>query len=300
MDIKFNGFANNVLTDGDQYSYFFDGKTLHLNRIKRPSGVEYVIGNKRFSILKTNKHSGGNVVLYDCIQRSVSWSNDEIEVQPSYIFESKYEDQSFDQFSGIICYGKWINKLFPPSQIVEYDSLNYYNTKEPFHQNVRDGSKIIRLKKWDDVDQKFKYKIDGEEIEISFNISSPGTIRDEDENLGEIKSLFELKFSNSHNISELKDFYLIIRKFFQFLTNRQDILFDEIHIVRSCENGKHERIGYFYDLYNKSSEIPKNMHLVKHYFSNITKLFKYISNEKVNFNHIPKNNLEFKIQKNIF
>lgn len=292
MDIKFNGFANNVIKEGDQYSYYFDGEILHLNRTKRVSGVEFSLTNRQIPILETIKHNGGNVVLFDCIERFISLSNDELEIKPSYIFESKYNDYQFKEFSGIVCYGKWINKLFPPSQIVEYDSLNYDHNKETFHQCVRDGSKTIKVKKWDDVDKKFKYKIDGEEIEISFNITSPGTIREEDENLGEIKSLFELKFSKSHNISEVKDFYLIIRKFFQFLTNRQDILFDEIHILQSCDSEKYERIGYFYDLYNKSSEVPKKMHLAKHYFGNITKLFKYISNEKINFNHIPKNNLE--------
>ena len=71
-------------------------------------------------------------------------------------------------------------------------------------------------------------------------------------------------------------------------------MFDEVYILQLDENNKYERIGYFYDLCNKSSEIPPKMHHVKHYFSNITKLFKYISNEKVNFNHIPKNNTEFK------
>ncbi|MGN1222732.1 MAG: hypothetical protein ACI4T1_01205 [Christensenellales bacterium] len=292
MDIKFNGFANNVIKDGDQYSYFFDGEILHLNRIKEVSGVEYSFINKQISVLQTTKHDGGNVVLFDCIERCMGLSNDELEIKPSYIFESKYQNYQFDKFSGIVCYGKWINKLFPPSQIVEYDSLNYEHNKETFYQCARDGSKTIKLKKWDDVDKKFKYKVNSEEIEISFNISSPGTIREEDENLGEIKSLFELKLSNSHNITEVKDYYLIIRKFFQFLTNRQDILFDEIHILQSCEVGKYERIGCFYDLNNKSSEIPKKMHLAKHYFGNITKLFKYISNEKINFNHIPKNNLE--------
>lgn len=294
MEIKFNGFANNVIKDGDQYSYFFDGEILHLNRIKEVSGVEYSFTNKQISVLQTTKHDSGNVVLFDCIERCMALSNDELEIKPAYIFESKYQNHQFDKFSGIICYGKWINKLFPPSQIVEYDSLNYEHNKETFHQCARDGSKTIRLKKWDDVDKKFKYKVDGEEVEISFNISSPGTIREYDENLGEIKSLFELKLSNSHNITEVKDYYLIIRKFFQFLTNRQDILFDEIHILQSCEGGKYERIGYFYDLYNKCSEVPKNMGLAKHYFGNITKLFKYISNEKINFNHIPKNNLEYK------
>ncbi len=292
MDIKFNGFANNVIKEGDQYSYYFDGEILHLNRTKRVSGVEFSLTNRQIPILETIKHNGGNVVLFDCIERFISLSNDELEIKPSYIFESKYNGYQFKEFAGIVCYGKWINKLFPPSQIVEYDSLNYDHNKETFHQCVRDGSKTIKVKKWEDVDKKFKYKIDGEEIEISFNITSPGTIREEDENLGEIKSLFKLKFSKSHNISEVKDFYLIIRKFFQFLTNRQDILFDEIHILQSCDSEKYERIGYFYDLYNKSSEVPKKMHLAKHYFGNITKLFKYISNEKINFNHIPKNNLE--------
>ena len=294
MDNKFNGFANNVVKDGDQYSYFFDGEILHLNRITKVPGAEFSFDYKQLSVLQTMKNGGGNVVLFDCIQRFVGLSNDELEIKPSYIFESKYQNQVFDKFSGVVCYGKWINKLFPPSQIVEYDSLNYNHNKETLDQCVRDGSKTIKLKKWNDVDKKFKYKVDGEEVEISFNISSPGTIRDEDENLGEIKSLFELKLSNSHSISEVKDYYLILRKFFQFLTNRQDILFDEVYILQLDENNKYERIGYFYDLCNKSSEIPPKMHHVKHYFSNITKLFKYISNEKVNFNHIPKNNTEFK------
>lgn len=292
MDIKFNGFANNVIKNGDEYSYYFDGEILHLNRIKRVSGMDFSLTNQQVSILETTKHHGGNVVLFDCIKRFIALSNNELEIKPSYIFESKYENQQFKEFSGIVCYGKWVNKLFPPSQIVEYDSLNYDHNKDAFNILARDGSKIIKTKKWKDVDKKFKYNVDGEEIEISFNISSPGTIKENDENLGEIKSLFELKLSKKHNITEVKDFYLIIRKFFQFLTNRQDILFDEIHILQLDENGKHERIGYFYDLYNKSSDIPNRIPLAKYYFGNIEKLFKYISNEKVNFNHIPKDNFE--------
>lgn len=291
MDNEFSGFVNDVLKKGDRYSYFFDGKLFHLNRTESVSGVEYVLARQQFPMLKTIKNNGGNVVLFDCVQWPLIFTNDELEIKPSYIFESKFSNVSFEEFSGIVCYGEWINKLFPPSQIVEYDSLNYKHNKDAFNISVKDGSKTIKLKRWKDVDKKFKYLDHGEEVEISFNISTPGTIMPEDENLGEIKSLFEIKFSRPHNISELKDKYLVIRKFFQFLVNRQDVTFDEIHVLRSCGDG-YERIGYFYDLVNKSSEIPKQTHEVKYYFSNIAKLFKYISNEKVNFNYIHKNNEE--------
>ncbi|MBQ8451655.1 MAG: hypothetical protein IJ538_02640 [Clostridia bacterium] len=294
MDNNFNGFANNVIKNGDQYSYFFDGEIFHLNRIKEVSGAEFSFEPKQLPILKTTKDGGGAVILFDCIQRFVGRSLNEIDIKPSYLFESKYKNLSFDKFSGIVCYGKWINKLFPPSQIVEYDSLNYDHNKKNFFECVRDGSKIIKLKKWTNVDKKFKYISHGEKIEISFKISSPGTIMPEDEDLGKINSCFELKFSREHSILELKDYYLKIRKFFQFLTNRQDILFDEIYILKKSEKSGFERIGFFYDMCNKNSEIPKSMHKVDCYLSNITKLFKYIGNEKVNFNHIPKNSIEHK------
>ena len=86
MDIKFNGFANNVIKEGDQYSYYFDGEILHLNRTKRVSGVEFSLTNRQIPILETIKHNGGNVVLFDCIERFISLSNDELEIKPSYNF----------------------------------------------------------------------------------------------------------------------------------------------------------------------------------------------------------------------
>ena len=84
-----------------------------------------------------------------------------------------------------------------------------------------------------------------------------------------------------------------VRKFFQFITNRQDILFDKIYVLKSAEEGSFERVGFFHDLCNKNSNIQNKINKASSFFEHITELFKYVTNEAINFNYIPKNNQEY-------
>ena len=289
---SFSGFIDKLPNFDCKYSYFFDKKLLHLNKVvEREKKHIYLLGDERINYLSTKMSYGGNAIFYDCIQHFEDFLSNNIIIKPSYLYTSRYANFSFNGFCGLVFKAKFINQLFPPSQIVEYDSLNSKHNKDMFKE-VRDGSKKILLKTFSAVDKKFDLSLNGIKTQICFNITSPGTIRKEDENLGEISSNFTIKFDEEIPFIKLKDYYLIVRKFFQFLTNRQDIEFEEVKILGINQGVKYDFIGNFYDFVHKSNELIKIVCPVELYFGHIAKLFKYISNEKINFNHIPKNNVE--------
>lgn len=286
----FSGFIDNIEDFNDKYSYYFDKEKLILNRIEKHN-VTSNMSNKNIDFLSTRLPENGSAIFYNSYLYYPSFlSSNQIIIRPSYLCLSKYANIPIAQYTGLVFKSKFIDILFPPTQIIEFDSLSSDNIKNIIR---RDGSKVIKLKKWEDVDKSFNLSLNGEKISIMFNITSPGTINEKDNNLGEISSNFTLKFEHPQNIEKLKDIYLIVRKFFQFLSNFQDISFDSITVLGQIDNNyKYQDIGFFYDLKSNFDNNYNYKYLcpVSYYFNNIENLFLTISNEKINFNYIPKNN----------
>lgn len=288
---SFNGFIDKADFLGGSYSYYFDGKNLHLNKINDgKKTIHYITSSQNVKFLNTRLSSGGSASFYDCnYYYNNILSSREMTIAPASCLISRYANIPISEFSGLVFSGKVIDKLFPPSQIVKYDSLNLSHIKN-ISKLKRDGSKTIVLKSFGEVDKSFKFKYNKEQYNILFNISSPGTILKGDKNLGEIKSNFTLKFKEKQPIENLEKIYIIVRKLFQFLSNIKDIAFDEIKVLLNSNDDNYEYIGDFYDLIHTKDENDYSIICpVELYFSHIDKVFLNISNEKINFNYIPKN-----------
>jgi len=264
---------------------------LHLNKIDDvEKSIHYIKPKQNIQFLNTRLSDGGNATFYNCNYYCNNFlSEREITITPASCLISRYANIPISEFSGLVFSGKVIDKLFPPSQIVKYDSLNFSHIKN-INELKRDGSKTIILKSFDEVDKSFQFIYNQKQCNILFNISSPGTILEEDKNLGEIKSNFTIKFKEKLPIENLENIYLIVRKLFQFLSNIKDIAFDEIKVLSNSSSDAYEYIGDFYDLVHfKDENEYKIICPVNLYFSHIDKVFLNISNEKINFNYIPKN-----------
>ncbi|MBR1925899.1 MAG: hypothetical protein IJ837_03480 [Clostridia bacterium] len=294
---EFCGFIDNMENIDGKFSYYFnsDNKRLIINRLEDDSKktITYTFKNKKLDYLETRFSDGRNAIFFNnvVIYPSLNSLNTGI-IIPSYYCVSKYYGFPIKDFYGLVFKSNFIDKLFHPTQIVQYDSLNIENC---INSISRDGSKTIILKKFDEVDKSFNLKLNGENVTIMFNITSPGTIKKDDVNLGEISSNFTIKFENSQNINKIKEIYLIIKKFFQFLCNFRDISFDEIKILGQFQDDfKYQEIGRFYELLDKydNNYNYRLMCPVSYYFNKLPKLFKTISEEKINFNYIHKNNEE--------
>lgn len=291
---KFSGFIDKCEEFDGKYSYYFDGEKLFLNKINNEEKSIHTIKTQRhMHCINTRLADGGTAAFFNCNYNYNNWlSSKEITIASAGCFISRYANMPVENFSGLVFSGHIVDKLFPPTQIVKYDSLNFEHIKD-ISKLKRDGSKTIVLKSFNEVDKSFNFKYNQKNCTIMFNISSPGTISAEDKTLGEIKSNFTITFEENIPLTELDKIYLVVRKLFQFLSNIKDISFDEIRVLNRTAENVYERIGNFYDLIHKENlNDYKIICPVKYYFTHIDKLFLTISQEKINFNYIPKNKSE--------
>lgn len=290
--IHFNGFIKDVFSQGELHSFHFDGKRLYLNLVKNDNAVRCSSFSQQIEYLSAEPMSDGALCLYDCICKNSLFNESSI-ILPAMYFLPKCVNIKYTKFDRMLFKGKLLNSLFPPSQKIKYDSYSYDFNPNLFNKDI-DGSKIIELKTFDETDKKFTSVIDGEKIECVFGVYLPRPADENDDNLGALTSYFSVKFENSQDLKNLKKYYKIIRKLFQFLAKRQDVSFDEIEISTKRPDGKLERIGNFFDNTieaNVSTEKTGNVLL---YLSHIDELLTNINNENINFSYIPENETETK------
>lgn len=287
-NLNFSGIIFDPPFSDGKFSYYFDGSKLNLIKIEDLNFIEIHSSQNNFNILETKLSRGGNVVFFDCVQRFRDFLSTDNVIVPLYLFKSRFEDKAFSTFKKLVFTSNFINQLFPPTQIVAYDSDNYYHNADLLTKKW-DGPKKIILKKSLDVNKSFDINLNeiDTKVKISFNITTSGAIYKSDENLGEISSNFTISFDDPLPINKIKDIYLIVKKFFQFLTNRLDINFEDIEVRDDTQT-----IGYFYDLVHDTNEKIPFVCPVNFYFNSISKLFEYIGNSNVNLNHIPRNEIE--------
>lgn len=290
-EITFNGFIDNLPINKTNYSYYFDGKKLNLNPISNVGGSHFNLGQYPLDFCLGRYSDGGTVAFFNNVLVQKGIFSKEINFYPTYYFRSRYL-RNITTFEKIRFTGPLVNLIFPPIQMVEYDSKNLKDNPK-WYLDKNNGSKTIKIKPFNDVDKVFTVMLKGLKCKCTFGMFSPGSIREQDTNLGELKTYFSIEFETPQSIEKLKEFYLIIHKFFQFLLKRQNVWFDEIGVCGKTENG-YDTLGYFVDLKASAEETPKSCCQFSYYEKNIDKLFEFISQENVNFNYIAKNSQESK------
>ena len=291
----FNGFIDEFPTTKKKYSFHFDGEKVNLNPLTPNDRM--IFGGRHLPVdfCPARYTSGGTVAFYNCGVEEVGIfsGSGEIRLHPTYYFYSRAVNVQADSFDRIQFTGELVNLVFPPIQKVEYDSDNPSDNPLWFTKEY-DGSKTIKTKPFAQVDKSFVVSIDGVICTCRFGVFSPGSITEKDSNLGELKSYFSIEFHSSQSLEKLKTVYLIVRKFFQFLLNRQEIWFNEIVISNRNKNGKYENNGYFVDLKVQPDTPPKSCSQFSCFEPHVDKLFELISREDINFNYITKNSKEAK------
>lgn len=174
---KFSGFIDKCEEFDGKYSYYFDGEKLFLNKVNNEEKSIHTIKTQRhMHCINTRLADGGTAAFFNCNYNYNNWlSSKEITIAPAGCFISRYANMPVENFSGLVFSGHIVDKLFPPTQIVKYDSLNFEHIKD-ISKLKRDGSKTIVLKSFNEVDKSFNFKYNQKNCTIMFNISSPGTI----------------------------------------------------------------------------------------------------------------------------
>ncbi len=288
----FNGFIDNVGARGRKYSFFFDGKKLNLNPVEITSGIRCSTRREQCEFLSAMYTCGGTLAFFNNVIYEKSLFTKEVEIYPTYYYRSRNIDVQTNTFDGIRFTGELIHKIFTPFQMVEYDSANLRQNPKLVYEK-ENGKKTIKLKAFAEVDKSFSAKINNLDVDCSFGVFSPGTITEQDTNLGELKSYFSIKYKTPQPIENLKETYLTICKFFQFLLNRHDIYFDEVAVQHYNEKIKgYEIQGYFIDLVSEQDKPPKACCPYSFFEPHVSKLFEIISQKEINFNYIVKNSKE--------
>ena len=285
----FSGFIDNLSTNSKKYSFYFDGKKLNLNLLS-----EYQYGafnfKEKVKYCEARFSTGGLIAFYDSsfYHKDILCTN--ASMYPSFYYCSKSCNESSGTFIGLRFTGKIVNLFFPPTHAIKYDSTNLQQNKDFFKQPM-DGSKTIELKPFKDVTKRFDAVLDKKLCHCTLNVACPGTIREGDDNLGALNSYFQVVFDEPQTVDNLKKYYLIIYKFFQFLLKIKNIKFDQVSVL-NIEGGFFSVQGEFYDLRIEKEDFPKKCCQYEFYESKVGSLLNLMNEEDVNFNYIVKTNFD--------
>lgn len=116
-------------------------------------------------------------------------------------------------------YGECIDKLYNPKKIIKTsDLLNSESIKFEI-----DKSKL----------ETTNYIINGDSYCFGAEWQAP--VSKDINNVLNVKSYLEIKFDNNKGVNEIIDYYLNVKKFFSFISNRKYVIFDNVVAYRTDE-----------------------------------------------------------------
>ena len=128
---------------------------------------------------------------------------------------------SWDKFHAITFYGGSINALYNPQAAVNFQEHNFISD---------DGTKTIKLHKWDKYTKKTIIYIDNDEVEFTLSISQAREHNDKERmglySLGELNSFIRFSFKAAQPFSKIERIYLIAKDLISILTRRKNVKFD--------------------------------------------------------------------------
>lgn len=176
--------------------------------------------------------------------------------------------EEWNKFHAITFYGGNVNALYNLDFAIEFSEID--------ECLKNDGAREIKIRPWKDYSRSTDFKIDDENVTLTFSIGQTAVTNHEEQkggyNLGKLDAFIRFSFENAQDFSMIEKFYSIARKIVAILTAQNNICFEEVYVSQRNDEQKYFKTGVckIFDHYENYSK--KKWHNVIPIFS----IFDYI------------------------
>ena len=242
-----------------KYSFFLEGQMVTVNQVpyeynedfNSTESIEKIVGltnnNKYITFLDCNFLGGNYRKIY---------SNVVFTIKGYVLFDNKE-----DIFDCISFSAKALNTFYSPQYAIKHEKMDF--------NREFDGSYQLNILPSNEYKQVFNCIIDNEEITNELKVNWNINLRYEESNLGNIFTVFLMKFQSNKSSEQLSKYYLYMYDFLTFILFRQNHIIDNIILYK-----KNNKIGVA-KFFQKEENLKYNV-------------FKSISFNDIGIDHIGK------------
>lgn len=252
-----------------EYPFFLEGQTVTVNQVPHEynedfnstKSIEKIVGvtnnNKYITFLDCNFLGGNFRRIYSDIVFTIK----------GYILFDNEEDI----FDSISFSAKALNTFYSPQHAIKHEKMDF--------DREFDGSHQLQILPKKEYKQVFKCTIDHEEITNELYMHYSINLKFEESNIGNIFTVFLMKFQSNKSSEQLSKYYLYMYDFLTFILFRQNHIIDNIILYK--ENNEVGVAKFFQKEENLKYSVLKSICFNDISIDHIGKLFANVAEKRI-------------------